>query len=509
MWIKLQGEEEKRSGIYYAFDSDSVPLGEGGMGRVFRGQCVDMRSGATTDVAIKAMYTGLPAHVIERARREASIRLQNDNLIRMLGFVCLADAPILGQTQKHYHVVSEYLRGVMLADMMKEGFSEKDCRNNAFLLKMLHLWQTDRRAFALHIIRCVLSGVQALHDKGYIHRDIDPTNIMLTEDGKVKLIDFGIAKPLSALAEDTHLTNPGVFMGKPEYASPELVDGDVARQNYTTDVYSIGILLFYLLAGELPFCGSMPEVLKMQKEKPLPLKRIPFAEMRSVVKSATEKKQSKRFQSVAEFRVALDKAAVESPPFGAMPSDIRKEEKPFWQKKQWMAAAVALLFLVSGGAGWYFFRPASDEDAEAWRMDSVSVDVADVMPLDSVAAWSVAEALTNLKEADGLQNKALQQLETLAALGSTEALMILSNLYAEDPSDTPFCPADSIRLIRGMLDAFQTDEERSVRYAVEAVEYDVQNRDALRMLLEKARAGRSVGLDEAEIRYLENRMSLP
>ena len=85
--IRLQGETEKRKGIYYQLDSNDSPIGVGGMGQVFKGVCVNERNGATRPVAIKFMFDDLPPHAIERARREASIQLRNDNLVEMLGFI--------------------------------------------------------------------------------------------------------------------------------------------------------------------------------------------------------------------------------------------------------------------------------------------------------------------------------------------------------------------------------------------------------------------------------------
>ena len=82
--IRLQGEEEKRKGIYFQLDTADEPIGAGGMGQVFKGICVNTQTHAVREVAIKFMYDDLPAHAIERGRREASIQLRNDNLIEML-----------------------------------------------------------------------------------------------------------------------------------------------------------------------------------------------------------------------------------------------------------------------------------------------------------------------------------------------------------------------------------------------------------------------------------------
>ena len=84
--IKLQGSNEKAKGIFYEFDTNSAPLGEGGMGKVYHGRCVNEQTGVTKDVAIKFMFEGLAPSVIERARREANIQIKSDNLIEMMGF---------------------------------------------------------------------------------------------------------------------------------------------------------------------------------------------------------------------------------------------------------------------------------------------------------------------------------------------------------------------------------------------------------------------------------------
>ena len=105
--IRLQSDIERQKRLYYEFDSSDKPLGEGGMGKVYKGRCVDERTGMYKEVAIKFMFSDLPEHAIERARREASIRLRNDNLVEMLGFIETTEKNVMGEGMKRYHVVSE------------------------------------------------------------------------------------------------------------------------------------------------------------------------------------------------------------------------------------------------------------------------------------------------------------------------------------------------------------------------------------------------------------------
>lgn len=305
---KLQGDTEKREGIYYEFDVESKPLGEGGMGRVFKGCRVVEQTGARTPVAIKAIYENIPEKLIERARREATIQLDNENLIRMYGFVETATVDETnGRVTSHYHVIMELLAGVTLDELLQGVVTDQEGREIPFARQLYALYMQNRDGAVIRIVKCILSGIMALHDKGFIHRDIDPTNIMITRDEKIKLIDFGICKQMITLAsQDKMLTVSGAFMGKVHYAAPELVIGDVAHQNETTDIYAIGILLFQLYTGHLPFFGSNDEVLQANLRKKLPLRDIPRPDLRRIVGKATQKAQAKRYASAAEFRVDLE-----------------------------------------------------------------------------------------------------------------------------------------------------------------------------------------------------------
>lgn len=302
--IRLQGEAEIKRGIYFEVDTDSTALGAGGMGQVYCGVMVDKHTRMRTPVAIKFLFDDLSEKAIERSRREAAVRIDNENLVKMYGFIETEEP----SGKPHYHVVSELLEGVMLYDFLNGSVNDRNGEKVEFAANLYNRYTADRETVAGEIVTKVLSGVMALHDKGYIHRDIDPSNIMITADGKIKLIDYGICKQLTTLdTQDRQLTSAGQFMGKAAYASPELIVGDLLHQDETTDLYAIGILLFQLITGHLPFTGPDAEVLAMQMKKELPLKEIKNKQLRNAVSKATRKKQADRFQSAAEFRVALEK----------------------------------------------------------------------------------------------------------------------------------------------------------------------------------------------------------
>lgn len=304
--IRLQGEEERKKNIYFEVDTADKPIGEGGMGKVMKGLCVDIATNVSRPVAIKFLYDDLPAHAIERARREASIQLRNDNLVEMLGFIEVETA-LGNKVSKHYHVVSELLHGISLSDIFEGKCCDKSGNEIPFAAKLLKDYQTDSVHFAKYIVMNVLSGLIALHDAGYVHRDIDPSNIMLTEDEHIKLIDFGIAKQVNKLTtHDKGLTTTGVFMGKAEYAAPELVLGDLRHQNQTTDIYAIGILLYQCIVGHVPFEGPSHVVLDKQLHKKIPLSQIKNRKIRRIIECATDKNQSVRYQTASQMRVALE-----------------------------------------------------------------------------------------------------------------------------------------------------------------------------------------------------------
>lgn len=307
--VRIQGDAEKRLGIYYELDKDGPFLGEGGMGRVYKGFCVDMRTGQRSVVAIKAVHESIQSpQLLERARREASIQIENENLMKMYGFIENPEQLVSGAWVNRYYMPMELLVGVSLDDLIRGVTTDQNGLRIPYAEEIYSYFRSNSVAAIAMVAKSILAGIMAMHNKGFIHRDIDPSNVMITLDRKIKLIDFGICKQINTLATmDKHLTASGTFIGKVNYAAPELVLGDVKSQNQTTDIYAIGVLLYQLYTGRLPFEGSDEHVLYCHLRKAMPLKDIKNQALRKIIKKATEKSQEKRYASAAEMIVDLER----------------------------------------------------------------------------------------------------------------------------------------------------------------------------------------------------------
>jgi serine/threonine-protein kinase len=207
-------------------------LARGGMATVYR--AVDTR--LDRPVALKVMHPGLAEDhaFVTRFIREArsAARLSHP------GIVAVYDQ---GDDAGTVFLAMEYVPGRTLRDLLRE-------RGRL----------TPRAAF--DILEPVLSALAAAHHAGLVHRDVKPENVLLADDGRVKVADFGLAR--SALASGSSGTTQGVLMGTVAYLAPEQVERGVADQR--TDVYSAGIMLFEMLTGAPPFSGETPLAIAYQ-----------------------------------------------------------------------------------------------------------------------------------------------------------------------------------------------------------------------------------------------------
>lgn len=267
---------------WYCYDPTSSPLGSGAMGTVYMGYRV--KDGARVAIKrVKDAYANNPM-IRERARQEASLAFRHQNLVEMIG--CCEYAPTGGPI----FLVSKFVSGKNIDEYIKEFING-----------------SDRVEKICNAIFQVLDALDYVHSRGVIHRDIKPSNIMIEGDSNVRLMDLGIAR-----MNDGNKFSQFGFIGTPQYSAPEQILRDKTRSvqiNASTDIYALGITLYELLAGTNPYdSASEVDVLTRQMRESLPPHDSIPRKVMNVILKATEKEQSKRYQTAAEFRDALKEA---------------------------------------------------------------------------------------------------------------------------------------------------------------------------------------------------------
>ena len=199
------------------------PIGHGGMAVVYRA----CQESLDRTVAVKILSENLAASTefMERFRREArtAANLRHPNVITVHDY---------GQDERGVpFLVLEYIEGPTLADLMDAGLDDSRIPN---------------------LLDQIAAGLDYAHARGVIHRDIKPGNVLMTDDGRAVLADFGLAW----LLEGAHLTLTGGVIGTPEYMSPEQAAGEPI--DHRSDVYALGVVLYEMLVGERPFVAETP-----------------------------------------------------------------------------------------------------------------------------------------------------------------------------------------------------------------------------------------------------------
>jgi serine/threonine protein kinase/tetratricopeptide (TPR) repeat protein len=258
------------------------PLGAGGMSEVFLAR--DLKLGRL--VALKV----LPAHTsdqkrIDRFRQEAcaASALNHPNILTVYE---------IGEQAGCHFIVTEYVEGETLRQQIRRGGVPA--------------------AQAIEFASQVAGALIAAHNSGIVHRDIKPENIMIRPDQLIKVLDFGIAKllqqasafSLAALSSDSSPTDPGVVIGTVHYMSPEQVSG--REIDARSDLFSLGVVLYEMLAGVRPFTGDTPGhiAVALVEQNPPPLSTIVRnapAELERILAKALAKSPDDRYQTAAEF----------------------------------------------------------------------------------------------------------------------------------------------------------------------------------------------------------------
>jgi serine/threonine protein kinase len=308
------------------------PLGAGGMGEVYRAR--DTRLGR--DVAVKILPDALAsdAEMLARFEREAKsvAALNHPNILTIFD---------VGRDGKTSYAVMELLEGETLRQALSRG---------ALPVRKVIDYAVQ-----------MASGLWAAHQRGIIHRDLKPENAFVTRDGRLKILDFGLARAmgaagdadLSSLPTEANLTEPGTIMGTVAYMSPEQVRGQ--RLDARSDIFSFGAVLFEMITGRRVFAGetSSDVMSAILRDDPPDLPdsdppQLPVA-MPRIVHRCLEKDPNARFQTASDLAFQL--SSLQASPTGSSPSGrtARIGISPLLRKKA-VFVLLAVIGLAAGGA---------------------------------------------------------------------------------------------------------------------------------------------------------------
>jgi len=252
-------------------------LGKGGMGKVYR--VLDKK--LNEEIALKLIKPEIASDkkTVERFRNELKVarKIVQKNVGRMFD---------LNEEKDTHYITMEYIPGQDLKGLIR---------------------QSGRLAIptAISIAKQVCAGLVEAHKLGVIHRDLKPNNIMIDKEGNAKIMDFGIARSLEAKG----ITGVGIMVGTPEYMSPE--QAEVKEVDQRSDVYSLGVILYEMVTGRVPFEGETPLSIAMKHKSEMPKDprelnaQIPD-DFSKVILRCMEKDEEKRYQSAGEVRSELE-----------------------------------------------------------------------------------------------------------------------------------------------------------------------------------------------------------
>ena len=322
--------QKNLAGLTIGFYQLEEKIGAGGMGEVY-----------------KAVDTHLNRRV---ALKFLSASLENDNsakrqLVKEAQAVAMLEHPNIcaihgiEQSDEHNFIVMQYIEGITLAESIENATVGVD----------------EFKSLA----RQIVTAIAFAHSHGVIHRDLKPGNIMLTADGDIKVLDFGLAKVIpqkqifgrDALADNaSHFSNNGLIIGTISYMSPEQLRGE--RLDYRSDIFSIGVTLYELLAKQNPFnrTSQAETIAAILSDEPPEIKELAPdfpASLVNLVGKCLQKKPADRFQSASEILVELDQAESAN-----VINSIAKRRQRFFVKAILVAvvlmAMLAIIFFYNG-----------------------------------------------------------------------------------------------------------------------------------------------------------------
>jgi predicted Ser/Thr protein kinase/tetratricopeptide (TPR) repeat protein len=386
-------------------------LGRGGMGVVYKGYDSLMER----EVALKVISDSVLAvpEIRSRFYREARTagKLSHENITVIYE---------VGEDEGRPYIAMEYLTGADLGTLLEKG------EQISF---------TQKLDYAIQICR----GLSFSHSHGIVHRDIKPANIRIAGRGKVKIMDFGIAKP-----ESSSLTRTGAIIGTPFYMSPEQIQG--RKIDTRSDIFSFGVLFFELLTGKKPFSGeeSTAVMYKIVYDEPEPIDGSEIGHhkgLRQVILKLLAKNPDKRYQDLAEVAGILEGILTET-----KSAEWKKTEERTIKVEK--ALSEARSYIRSGK-----FKKAQEAVERGERLDPAYPDVA-------VVRGELKAAEEQARRRALIDERLAAARVLVAARKHLQAIETLREVLAIDPGET-----EALGMIRDAQDAITYAKSGDVRFA--------------------------------------------
>ncbi len=364
----------------------------GGQGIIFKARQLP----TNRIVAIKFVLQGVFATERQQHRFEREVELAS--LLQHPSIVRVYESGIVDGKQ---YFSMEYVEGIPLNEYMNNRFGDRTIDSRTEYAK----FECD----CLKLFLKICDAASYAHQLGVIHRDLKPENILVSDDGAPHILDFGLAKKTDDPSDGfSPRTLVGEFSGTLRYASPEQANNITAITDTRTDVYSLGVILFEMLTGKMPynFSGSLEQILNNIRVadpiKPSTHTELIDCDLDTIVTKSLSKDPDRRYQSVAGLAKDLCHYQFREPIDARRDSSWYVFRKTLRKNRNIVATTITIILLLSASlvaVSWFWWQASLDRDESRFRTYAARIAAADA----SIRAYDVGDAVYNLSLASQIQ----------------------------------------------------------------------------------------------------------